>query len=205
MAELPFADRVAKATVRMQRFGGQGVLVPGGYVLTAAHCIDWQAEGHSETIEGHDGEQYHVTACAVEAVADLAVLAALDEQAFSQECERFERFYRATDPVPLSERGLALGFRESLRIHVLTHKGKWIKGSATRWAPDHAPCGLITLATSASIQSGTSGSPVVDDAGDLVGVVSSSGGRDAMIPLLCWALPRWAWERIRLAQAPIVA
>ena len=36
-------QRVADATVRFTKAeGGQGVLVSGGVVLTAAHCLDWE-------------------------------------------------------------------------------------------------------------------------------------------------------------------
>ena len=35
---------VINATVRLDNLGGQGVLVPGGFILTAAHCIQWNGE-----------------------------------------------------------------------------------------------------------------------------------------------------------------
>jgi hypothetical protein len=37
--------RTRAATVQLPTKGGQGVLVPGGFVLTAAHCIDWSLDG----------------------------------------------------------------------------------------------------------------------------------------------------------------
>lgn len=36
---------VANATVRISGLVGQGVLVPGGFILTATHCIQWNGEG----------------------------------------------------------------------------------------------------------------------------------------------------------------
>ena len=38
-------ERVAQATVKLPKKGGQGVMVPGGYVITAAHCIGWAGDG----------------------------------------------------------------------------------------------------------------------------------------------------------------
>ena len=38
-------DIVEKATVRLTGKGGQGVLVPGGLIVTAAHCVNWYLEG----------------------------------------------------------------------------------------------------------------------------------------------------------------
>jgi hypothetical protein len=43
-------SRVVNATVRITKLGGQGVLVAGGFILTATHCITWsgEAEWHWE-------------------------------------------------------------------------------------------------------------------------------------------------------------
>jgi hypothetical protein len=38
------AEPVARAAVPLPRLIGQGVLVPGGFIVTAARCIDWTAE-----------------------------------------------------------------------------------------------------------------------------------------------------------------
>jgi hypothetical protein len=38
------AAHVINATVRLDNLGGQGVLVPGGFILSAAHCIQWDGE-----------------------------------------------------------------------------------------------------------------------------------------------------------------
>lgn len=38
-------DHIIKATVRLLGKGGQGVLVPGKLILTAAHCVTWDADG----------------------------------------------------------------------------------------------------------------------------------------------------------------
>ena len=38
-------EEVMLATVRLPTMGRQGVLVPGGFILTAAHCINWDLKG----------------------------------------------------------------------------------------------------------------------------------------------------------------
>lgn len=55
------------------------------------------------------------------------------------------------------------------------------------------------------IEGGTSGGPVVDDAGRLVGVVShaaetSGATQPGMIPVARLALPRWILEQIARAR-----
>lgn len=36
---------VARATVKLLAKGGQGVFVKNGYVITAAHCLEYNWEG----------------------------------------------------------------------------------------------------------------------------------------------------------------
>src|SRR5262249_13660012 len=102
--------RAEKATVRILRRKNkrslapvaQGVLVPGGYILTAARCIRWEATGsmalgdwYVETIRTSDGARHMVSPCAVEPVMDIAVLEAVDSQEMSEEYHAFEKFYEA--------------------------------------------------------------------------------------------------------------
>ena len=72
--------KVAKATVRLTRSGGQGVLVCGNVILTAAHCIGFNLEGgmvlgdfYIEDIETAQG-MLKVGPLAVEPISDIAVL-----------------------------------------------------------------------------------------------------------------------------------
>jgi hypothetical protein len=39
VVDAPTRERIARATVRLTRRGGQGVVVPGGMIVTAAHVI----------------------------------------------------------------------------------------------------------------------------------------------------------------------
>jgi hypothetical protein len=210
----------------------QGVLVPGGYILTAGHCINWEGTGamalgdwYVETIQASDGAQHKVSPCAVEPMTDIAVLAAVDGQEMFEECHAFEEFCEATEPVPVSEDDFPGAKVKKLRVpkgrslpsfdykdpplipvHVLTHKGAWITGTAQRFGPLNAPpAGSVAVTFSAPIEGGTSGSPVIDDNGLLVGVISSSGegpnlkaSTDPM-PRPHLALPVWVWKRIKLA------
>src|SRR4029077_9238341 len=94
--------RTEKATVRFMRQNrrqpvAQGVLVPGGFILTAAHGINWSGTGamalgdhYIETIQASDGFTSKVGPFAVEPVMDIAALAALDGLTFFSECEAFK-------------------------------------------------------------------------------------------------------------------
>jgi hypothetical protein len=208
--------RAEKATVRLLRPGkrgkrgadvpvGQGVLVPGGFIITAAHCIDWDAKGAMvlgdhffEMIKASNGTTYKVSPYAVEPVHDIAALGAVDGQELFDECRDFEEFCEVTEAVPVSTDDFEE--RVPVPVHVLTHAGAWIAGRACRHSV--LPGGLdgsVAVEFDGAIECGTSGGPVVDENGLLVGVISNfSEG-----PNLCGSLPRphlalpvWVLNRI---------
>ena len=203
-------DDVAKATVKLEN--GQGVLVPGNFIITAAHVVKFDCRGIMALDEPEYGE-FHVerircsqygyvegVTVAVEPVSDIAVVGPMDGQERGEQCQAFERFCEKTKPVPLCCDELKPD--QSFPIQVYTHLGKWITGSATAFCLNpkilvlkmHEPCGH-----------GTSGGPVVNEAGKLVGVWSQSRGigrGDEMrqtatqCPYLAMALPVWVRRAI---------
>jgi trypsin-like peptidase len=197
--------RTEKATVQFlqrNRKGGykpvgQGVLVPGDLILTAAHCIDWDALGgmvlgnrYVERIEASNGATYMVSPIAIETVCDIAALGAADGQVSA-----FEEFCKMTEPVPL----LADDFKMEtpVPVHVLTHTGTWVTGRTCRY--DSHLDGSIPVEFDAPITGGTLGGPVINDNGLLVGVISSAkvGGQstDGSISRPHLALPVWVVKR----------
>ena len=210
--------RAEKATIRILRpnekgvlkLHAQGVLVPGGYILTAAHCIKWDGTGamalgdwYVETIQVSDGTQHKVSPCAVEPMTDIAVLAAVDGQEMFEECHAFEKFCEATEPVPVSEDDFPHVTADGppVRVHILTHKRTWASGDARR--VNSPPFGNVWVAFDTPIGGGTSGGPVIDDNGLLVGVVSHASedpkACNGKIPRPHLALPAWVWNRIKRA------
>lgn len=97
-------DAVAAATARLPRLRGQGVLIPGGKILTAAHCVGWTAEGDMVLGEPFiepvrfGPREFKLTPFAVESVCDVAVLGALDDQTFCRECEQWAEFCESAVP-----------------------------------------------------------------------------------------------------------
>jgi Trypsin-like peptidase domain len=184
-----------------------------------------------ETIRTSDGKQHKVSPCAVEPMTDIAVLEAVDGQEMSEECHAFEEFCEDTEPVPVSEDDFpnASGCEQPraqvgpdgritipkleaftepppIPVHVLTHKGTWVTGNAQRFGSlNSPPAGSVWVKFSTQIEGGTSGSPVIDDNGLLVGVISHSSdnpkGRvcDGLIPRPHLALPVWVWSYIKFA------
>jgi hypothetical protein len=165
---------VEKATVTLSRMGGQGVLVTGNLIITAAHCIGFKTDGSMvlgdffiEDIETAQGN-FKVTPLAVEPVCDVAVLGSLDNQTFFNEAEQFEMFCEKTKPVRLCLQDFTPA--QSFPVYIYTHKKTWVAGRATEWGKD-APA--LEIDADEPIEGGTSGGPVIDEAGELVSIVSN--------------------------------
>jgi hypothetical protein len=190
--------RVVNATVHIAGLGGQGVLVPGGFILTATHCIQWTGEGgmalgteYLERVTTPSGARFLVQAVAADALSDLAVLGSVDDQQLPVDAERFEQWCEETPAVPLATK--VPRYQRPLPVQILNHKRKWIKAKITRFSPPPFLRGNMFLETEEEIEGGTSGSPVVDSSGGLVGIISTP----ASLSIVQLALPRWVLMRIR--------
>ena len=198
-------ERVERATVTLTKKGGRGVLTTDNLILTAAHCIDFKTTGEMtlgehfiETIRTASGEECAVRPLAVEPLADIAVLGALDEQEFPPHIvESFETFCDATEPVPVCANVPALF--KPFSVCIFTHKRTWIEGTAKlmdRYASK------FFVRVNEPIEGGTSGSPIVNKRGELVGIVCDSGTTEELASHgyvsvgaspLPGALPLWMW------------
>ncbi len=208
--------RVVNATVRVQA-GGLGVLVPGGFILTAAHCIRWSVKGgmvlgdyYLEQVQTRSGETFRLAPWAVEPVSDIAALGDPDTQEFDDDVDAFEKWREATKPVAVRPHLFAgpdvTRVRDALRsnrrifvlheafpVWILTHEGRWLAAEVRRVGlPSRPPAGRVFLKVTGHIRGGTSGGPVVDGAGRLVGVVSHSGAVGGDGRGRCRARSPWA-------------
>jgi hypothetical protein len=197
-----YTQRVAEATVRTQ-VGGQGVLVPGGFILTATHCLSWDAEHHhpenyiTDTITTRDGRRIVTRVAFADPASDLAVLGAWDDQ----DDLGFGEWYGTVTPLPIAEP------QDGTPVHVLTHLGEWMHGEIIEGGSSD---GRFEILTDREIPAGTSGGSVVDDVGRVVGVVSVSsvhphagglykGKHNGTCPAVALALPQWLLKRIHEA------
>ena len=159
-------ERARAATVALPKVGSQGVLVPGGFVLTAAHCVTWYTTGAwrwattaSSPCGMRSGKIFRMEVFAVEPVSDIAVLGSADEQALSEDAEAFEAFSNETHPVPVRDDDFKLD--AAVDVYVLTHRDTWVAARASH----HGSFGIggaVWLRAEADIEGGTSGGPVID-------------------------------------------
>jgi hypothetical protein len=78
--------RVAAATVTLTKLGGRGVLIPGGLILTATHCIELDGQGRMalgdwflESVLTKIGVTFRVSPWFADPLSDLAVLGGADK------------------------------------------------------------------------------------------------------------------------------
>ncbi len=190
---------IANATVTLLGLGGRGVLVPGNVITTAAHCVNFSTTGgmvlgdwHIEGIETSKGENLLTSPYAVEPITDIALLGAPDDQEFYEEANRFEEFCERTKPVPLCLDEYEL--MQEFPVFTLTHKGTWVSGSAIQ-VRENAPTLFIEF--DEQIEGGTSGSPIVNVSGELVGIISNasiSKTSNGSAPRPHLALPVWVYR-----------
>lgn len=168
--------KVKRATVSFPRRGGQGVIVAGGYIITAAHVVGWTGTGDM-TLGREDyweefclggKETLRAQVLAAEPVADVAFLGCPDDQYDPDGAEIFETLIEGVAPISIYTN--AIRVNAPFRVHILTHKGTWVTGEAQRYGRNPT---AIAVHADDQIVGGTSGGPVVTNDGRLLGVVSS--------------------------------
>jgi S1-C subfamily serine protease len=184
-------EQIAAATVWFPRRKGHGVIVPGHFIVTAAHVITHRqlylsAGLHDDLLESIEinGQVYTADVWFIDPIADVAVLGVPDVQKFA-EASHFEDVLDQIRPVPISQ--AVLPFDRPIAVHLQRYLGRrrsaWITGQVTRFDQRGAH---LSIDTKESITGGSSGGPVVSNQGSLLGVVSHTGG----LPRIVTTVPR---------------
>lgn len=208
-------ERVAQATVFLPQRVAQGVFVtrghrswPEGHVVTAAHCLEYDQDLGAGIALGDftfyevvlpTREKLRMAPEVIDVAKDVAVLGRLDPQEFAEDNEAFDACCVKTPPVRVQ----AAPYKShpyEFTAHVRSHERKWLRGRATIFRK-YDPWFWANMEE--QIRGGTSGGPIVNDAGELVGVVShASDAADGQlsasgIPLLKNALPICVLRKLR--------
>jgi hypothetical protein len=173
-------------------------------VVTASHCLPWLPSGfgiaYSEehvyrNMLGPVGSA-PIVACEclfINPIADVAVLGVPDTQTFSEEADPYRALLEYATPFRITEAP------ENGRGFLLSLEGEWF-GCQVEWMKRiDGPLWVSKLAQ--SIEGGMSGSPIVSENGNAIGIVAASvmeKGKDAATdefgasnPRLTRDLPLW--------------
>jgi hypothetical protein len=208
---MPSPLQNAKRAV-VQVGSGRGFVVSAGesrYIITAAHCVpsDRLPTPHlaNSTSEltfakligrvGSKRQTIWAELCVYSLVDDVAVFAAPDDQAVYEECNRFEVFtaaaFKLGDP-PVALAPHLLESDPGMAAFVLSLDCEW-KSCTVRTAGRFLRIADTEITT---IESGMSGSPIIDAKGAAIGLVSTSGANGSVNPSLMDCLPPWLLRKL---------
>lgn len=176
---------------------GQGVYVPGNYILTAAGCIELKPDrkapiaDHANISITSGGSRFKVFRFVWESNSNIAALGMVSPQVYKEAAAYMNHFERV-EPVKLCADLPATPFE----VHIYTHKKTWVGGTAeykghSIWVhSDPLVCGGENM-----------GSPIINNAGELVGVVSKDklewkSKTQGINPVPSMVLPVWILNKI---------
>jgi hypothetical protein len=195
---------------------GRGFVVEaqrGRLIITAAHCLPHLPPPHGASyleertyaqLVGALGEEPTVWAVCVfvDPVADLAVLAGLDDQDLWEEAESYAALVDAATPLRLghldfvapklvlSDGTTVYGLpKAEADARMLSLDGEWFACRVSSWGDS-----ILISDASRPIESGMSGSPVLSADGKAIGVVCVGDGigwGSPANPYLAGCLPGW--------------
>jgi len=217
MDQPAFLDSLTKALITFPYVGAQGILIPCGHVITAAHCIvsemDYKPYPHNRAFTGFSlpltaknagGKVFPLIPLFIDVVSDVAILCPSDKPEHYGH-EKFDpgRFYRFARRLKKAVPRFAINLNPSLDIRRMK---AWVHQQNHGWLPIHVCKGLdypnqLIFKSDVAIGPAISGSPIVTNKGKLLGVVSntihlkSSGNCTGSFAHAAAILPRWyLWE-----------
>lgn len=162
----------------------------GSYLLTAFHCLPQLPNNlwDDTTVEVADFDRKAkafavVVAC--DPVSDIAVLsdATLQGTPLPTSClKKFRALKEVTESASLVLTNPGISGKN--RVHIFTHQKKWIAGHFTVFGKSKDPVVFLNIELSggAQVLGGTSGAPIFNDAGEVLGIVSTATiGRSEMM------------------------
>ena len=194
-----YFSRIENATISILKKGGQGILIRNQMILTACHCLDYSLSGDMVLGEyfieeiGTKSGNFKVAPMAIEPINDIAALGVVDSQEFYDEYLQFEEFCNNTPPIKICRDKLDAG--KKFKIYIYGHEKKWITGYAMLSLPESP---MIVIQADEPIKGGTSGSGIINENGEIVGIVSnaSEGEYNGIAPRPLLALPVWLCRKI---------
>ena len=178
--------------------GGRGFVVAGEFetklIITAVHCLPDLPPAHrgryleEETYQaliGPLGEEptVWVSCLFADHVADLAILGSPDDQELGEQSDAYNAFVEPIQPMTIANTVKGRAFEKQGRSWLLSLDLKWYPAPYSVFGE-----GSLCLGLDTKTKGGMSGSPIVNDDGAAIGVVTFSGSSN---PRLVRDLPGW--------------
>lgn len=153
----------------------QQVTLTRGLVITAAHCLpwcppligpvaDWRERTYDNVLGPMNGEMTISAECLfIDPIGDLAVLGAAETLGDDEAAQEAYDILTEQDAIPLT----VAQQQEEGRVWLLSLNGDWFSATLT---DDRA---MRIKDAAEGIEPGMSGSPIIDDAGRAIGVLTT--------------------------------
>ena len=171
-------DKVKRAIVKIykgKRFIGYATIIEGGYILTAAHCVNSSkivapllSDLYCVKIKTKMG-YILVNIEAMEVMCDIAVLKGAIHADLLDDLIKYNELIEETIPIEID--CVDKEVNEEFDVFIHNKDGSWVPGTAKVHISSDQPMILIT--SSSKINPGASGSPIINLDGQIVGVLSN--------------------------------
>lgn len=207
--EISFSD-IEKAVVTLPNKRGKGVLIKGGFVMTAAHCISCTCSGimpnnyNNPVLVKAGGKTFRLNILFVDPISDISVLGPLDQQDFIGDYNAFSSYIKSVKPLRIAKNVFKIPF-EPLPLKAFNKDRQWIDINARI---TNFEAHSIFFKANYQIKPGASGGPIINQFGELVSIISSVsfGSIEATgtSPIPHLTLPKWILFHIgMMRRAPI--
>ncbi len=183
-----------------------GFLISAGLIITNSHCLPRLPQPERLgtdlvflTITPLDAPSIKARAMVVYAdpCSDIAILSGPDREEFPLEANQYLTMLQSLTPLRINLK--PLGRFENVEVGVRTVDGSWLLGSAFIAGTAGRNISVSLRPKEARIRPGTSGSPVFNDKGLVIGVVKFASETHAEFTALVLPdhVPAWVPELIR--------
>jgi hypothetical protein len=192
---------------------GRGFIVSAGesrYIITAAHCLPdsrFPKPHLANSIDeltfpnllgrfGSKRQTVWAELCARNICDDIAVFSEPDGQELHEKYQRYEKFTATTMTL-----GNPPAIVESYKWSETPGTAAWVLSLDGEWQSCtlHNGGRFLSIEQNNLIESGMSGSPIIDSNGNAIGLISTSGGGEHghnMNPNLLDCLPQWLLRKL---------